>query len=378
MNTLLNPRLKPSRLLFFSAIFLLLISGLVYLSALFFFQLQAGKSIASIISSVAESPNHIFTCQSLSPGDSEVRNELSGAIEYLIISRRLNPLNSYTYFLLGRAYCLAGDPAKAVSAYRNYLMHHPENPLGRFELGMAYEHQGQLDLATQEWRKAGYSAQEMLSASGLGEADYPFGYGQTEYLDHYRNGLAWIERALALDPQDQSSRIQAARLCQVFFIEDLPLCNQVLSDQAGNWLIDPVFENTNTWFTWENSLDTKYDIIPCPDLPEQRCAHIQITGDVPAGGAGFYQCLRPESGKKYQFSSWIKTDVAEDALWCPLCFESRTDMQQVDGPDDWRLWEYTFTASDSTSEVNCFFPAILQSQGQLWIRNPSLLQVPPS
>jgi len=358
--------------IFWGALVLLTIGGIIYVGTLIFYQQRAGKLITHLISTTEQIPNQIFTCQSIEKSDNQSRNELVKAIVYLKLLQRLNPRNSYTSLLLGRAYCLSGDAGKAVPAYLSYLRRHSGNPLGHFELGMAYERLRESSLSAQEWQAAGFTSQDFLSAAGLSDTDYPVGYQQSEHLDRYRQGLDWVARALLVDPGNQLIWLEAGRLCQIFFIEDTPLCNRVLVYQAGNWLVDPTFEAPNTWHTFENSPATKYEFVSCPGLSGHRCAHIQIDGEVPPGGAGFYQCLRPDPGKTYKFSSWIKTDISGDGSWCPLCFESRTEMEHIHESSDWKLWEYTFTATDFLSDVNCYFPAILNSQGQIWIHSPRL------
>jgi hypothetical protein len=62
---------------------------------------------------------------------------LAEAADLLAQAVEINPSHPHTYFLLGRARCLAGDFSEAITAFSAYYKARPDHPLGQMELAFA-------------------------------------------------------------------------------------------------------------------------------------------------------------------------------------------------------------------------------------------------
>jgi len=130
---------------------------------------------------------------------------------------KLSPSASHSYLLLGRAYCLEGEPEKAIKNLQIYTRLRTKNPLGHIELGFAYEasclkraggvaagypqavcnETKALASMRQAWQKGGVDTGSFLSQARLAfsakkwdgvEYNYRFGYRSGAFseqdLDH--------------------------------------------------------------------------------------------------------------------------------------------------------------------------------------------------
>lgn len=108
--------------------------------------------------------------------------QLQKAIEY-------NTRDAQSYLFLGQAYCLLGEPDKAIEAYAVFGDLRPDNPLGDLESGFAYEAMGDRSSAVRKWKMAGLTAQDFLEN---GE--------RLRKQEFYEEALKWYERASQLSP----------------------------------------------------------------------------------------------------------------------------------------------------------------------------------
>ena len=100
-----------------------------------YYQVKGGMILREVFQIYPNSDQDDLLCD-LPPVENETEGaRLQKAIDYLETSRKYNPHMAQTYRLLGRAYCLLGEPELAVDAYKYFIHLRPKNPLGCIELG---------------------------------------------------------------------------------------------------------------------------------------------------------------------------------------------------------------------------------------------------
>lgn len=162
--------------------FIIVLGVLTWLSLraiAFYFQLRGGQLLNLAITTQRERTLGGIACAQDPLESEQARRQLDQAILVLKSSTRYNRSASHPYLLLGRSFCLLGEPQAALAAYHAYVERRPENPLGHLELGFAYmkvcqgdlssevdftnapskdgfcKNQAVQDLILEEWRKAG-------------------------------------------------------------------------------------------------------------------------------------------------------------------------------------------------------------------------------
>jgi tetratricopeptide (TPR) repeat protein len=148
-----------------------------------YYQTQGGSLLEGINSQNSET---VLTCAYPADLSGTTFIQLDQATGYLQKAVRVHPKEPQSYLLLGEAFCLRGEPQKAILAYRGYLRLRPDNPLGQIKLGFAYAaacldrqtESGQTlsaiqnyacadkvlrQLAARHWRKGGLNSADFLA-----------------------------------------------------------------------------------------------------------------------------------------------------------------------------------------------------------------------
>jgi len=156
-----------------------------------FFQLRGGKNIDRAIRNITSEGEVMYTCEAAPASDENAHILADSAIGYLQDSLEYYPQSPYTHLLLGRAYCILGEPRKAIQPYLTYILLRPNNPLGHMELGFAYEAlsnkpstEGVRPRPIHEWKMAGMTAKDF---SRIGD--------QMVEEGNYEKALVWYKRA---------------------------------------------------------------------------------------------------------------------------------------------------------------------------------------
>ena len=156
-----------------------------------FFQLKGGKTLDRAIRNVTSGGEVMYTCEAAELPDESTRILAGRAIRELKDSLEYYPQSPYTHLLLGRAYCILGEPRQAIQPYLTYTLLRPENPMGHLELGFAYEAlrkkpstEGVRPRPIHEWKAAGMTAKDF---SRIGD--------QMVDTHQYEEALSWYERA---------------------------------------------------------------------------------------------------------------------------------------------------------------------------------------
>jgi tetratricopeptide (TPR) repeat protein len=142
------------------------------------------------LSLVSKEPSiEVVTCEGLRDLDSETQRRLTAAVAHLQAAQAYNLEDGLGNLLLGRSYCLMGEPDRAVEPYLAYTRLRPTNVVGRLQLAFAYLRacdeifeQGRSNTnveggvftcpedwrsaAVAEWRRTGWTAKEFESLGG--------------------------------------------------------------------------------------------------------------------------------------------------------------------------------------------------------------------
>jgi len=208
--------------IYFPSIILIFIIGL---SPMIFRQINlthAGDMINSIL--VTAQPGSI-ACASPPLKDKISLSQLGEAVDILQHIHQ-GSLFPQVNLLLGRAYCLLGNPGKAVQSYKDYLQVSSQKTITHLELGFAYEQLCLLDGQPQaeylispgshicqdeklrwdiasEWQQAALLQSDMIQ---LGN--------EAENINNTEEALAWYYRAAIISPQHTQPWFVLAQLYQ--------------------------------------------------------------------------------------------------------------------------------------------------------------------
>lgn len=173
-----------------------------------YYELKGGQLMDLALSSEDFVIQEAIACSLIAVEDESAQTMATQAISHLQTALSYNPNLDQANLLLGRAYCLTGQPVKAVQAYLTYTRLRPENPLGHLELGLAYEaacrqkEDGSInngskgdsytlcqdlqvqDQILEEWKKAGITPNQFIAEGKKAFA------GQ-----QYENAVHWFQRA---------------------------------------------------------------------------------------------------------------------------------------------------------------------------------------
>jgi tetratricopeptide (TPR) repeat protein len=134
-----------------------------------YFQTAGGKRIGEVTRLPQYSNISPFICgmDNLQTQQGDLTSIVEAAIKDLQLSIGINPKNSHSYLLLGRAYCLLNLPEQAVEYYYTYIKLRPRNPLGKLEYLFASEkaeaaHRTESMDSLEGWVEAGLGIEEFL------------------------------------------------------------------------------------------------------------------------------------------------------------------------------------------------------------------------
>lgn len=182
-------------------------------------QAQAGRRIDATIETHAEAVSHFLACQMPLLTDLPADEGLSEAVALLERARGHRPFQAHTHYLLGRAYCLAGDPFRAIDALNAFIQARPKSPKGRMEA--AYAH---LTLAFSEKEALReedrvfheQQAAQLLQAAGYG-FEYFLGQGQRAFKEEaYPSAWLFYRTAAIFAPLPADAAEQLAVLSDAF------------------------------------------------------------------------------------------------------------------------------------------------------------------
>jgi hypothetical protein len=104
-----------------------------------YYQIKGGQVLENVVEKEAFNELGLVTCSDSSLQSRESRSQVNQAVFDLKLAIKNNSLAPQSYLLLGRAYCLLDEPENAVESYQKYTTLRPDNPLGHWELALAYE-----------------------------------------------------------------------------------------------------------------------------------------------------------------------------------------------------------------------------------------------
>ena len=104
-----------------------------------YYQTRGGQIVDRVLSKGELTQWDSIACASPPVTNASTREILKSAEGDLKQAIRFSPNDAHPQLLIGRAYCMLGEPEKAIDAYQKYINLRPANPLGYLELGFAYE-----------------------------------------------------------------------------------------------------------------------------------------------------------------------------------------------------------------------------------------------
>jgi len=224
----MNSRLRVLLLI----IGLITIAGVTYLVSpkilSLYFQIKGGQLINNALKVVEDIPDLNITCKSLPESRRGVQARVNESITLLRRSLDFNPTNAQANLLLGRAYCLIGDPATAENYYQGYISLRPKNPLGQLGYGFTREALGDPTTAVQAWRIAGLTAEYFVEAGNEAVRE-----------DRYEDSLRWFERATWMDPDLAQAWLQLG-----LAYDQMGQSEQALAALQTAWDLDPAISTS--------------------------------------------------------------------------------------------------------------------------------------
>jgi tetratricopeptide (TPR) repeat protein len=159
--------MKPNlRKIFLLAGIAAVILGAVWLTPrvlALYYQIRGGRLLSLATESSIKLETGIYPCV-----DSKLDNQvdmdmIQQAIEFLNKAKQYNASLPHSYYLLGQAYCLSGDPINAEKTLIQYIEFKPHNPLGHIGLGFANERLNRTTVAISEWNEAQATEEDFIA-----------------------------------------------------------------------------------------------------------------------------------------------------------------------------------------------------------------------
>lgn len=158
----------------------------------YWLQQQGGAAVVDLNRNLpAESGG--FACLAEPFEDEALRAQLTLAISQLEQASSVLPQQAHLYYLLGRAYCMAGQYDLAVQTLPKFSELRPKNPQADLELGFALEKlcppRGECEQLTtvQVWQRAGVLPEHLIAN---GEA--------ARKKEDFAQAIAWYQRAQSM------------------------------------------------------------------------------------------------------------------------------------------------------------------------------------
>ena len=172
-------------------------------------QTKAGNIIADYVAELEqteESQSGVFYCilPTIHP-DAPEEAHLDQAISWLTKAKSIAPRNTYSSFLLGQAYCLAGKYSEAIEELSAFVQKRETNPLGVAELGFA---KVSAYLSRPEAEQAGTqleNARLLLEKAGFGAAFFETTGDKAYKQGNYQDSLAWFNVAEEFAPLSEAN-----------------------------------------------------------------------------------------------------------------------------------------------------------------------------
>jgi tetratricopeptide (TPR) repeat protein len=178
-----------------------------------YYQTRGGQIVDRVLSRGQMTQWNSIACASPRATDASTRTSLEKAEKDLKQAIRFSPDDSHPQLLMGRTYCMLGEPEKAIESYRKYVELRPSNPLGKVELGFAYEAACQIELAASQGTSNLRPEQQrcnspkylelMIStwkAAGLTTQDFIDSGESARRNGRNNDALAWFRRASEFNP----------------------------------------------------------------------------------------------------------------------------------------------------------------------------------
>ena len=146
-----------------------------------YYQSRGGQHIDYVMRSVEGIQE--LVCKPLPESNQAAIEEVESGIEDLNRAARFNRRNSHTYYQLGKAYCLLGEPEEALKSYQQYTELRPDNPLGHIGLGFVYDLLDKPAFAKEAWIAAGLEPDDFIRRS---KEEYEF--------QNYSDALFWMNK----------------------------------------------------------------------------------------------------------------------------------------------------------------------------------------
>jgi tetratricopeptide (TPR) repeat protein len=266
----INPRLRT--LLFGLGLVTMSLLGLwLYPRVLgLYYQSRGGELVQQVFKSDGTLV-HGIACEKPPLTNESARIQLDQAILQIQKAIEFNSEMAKAYLILGRAYCLLGEPDMAIEAYSVFTELRPENPLGHLELGFAYEaacqkNEGQSMMKDDksiayslcmdsdqeariidEWKKAGVNTSQLMEE------------GKRAFLNQqYHQAVRWYTRAAATNSDLPPSSLFQWSVAAVIDGSPLPQTNasdtveiRRISDittieaEEFYWLLEDLSRNLN-------------------------------------------------------------------------------------------------------------------------------------
>ncbi|MCA9971850.1 MAG: hypothetical protein KC425_16615, partial [Anaerolineales bacterium] len=227
------------------------------------------------------------------------------------------------------------------------------------------------------WAGSGYTADDLLRFSLLAGEQ-----GDTARM------VSWLTVAEAAAPEAAETWRLVGLVCQREPAVD-PICGRFLQRNAQNWLVNAAFDG-GTW-GWQPRTGGVYAVVACPAGRERVCVRgsggastgSATAGEPGSGGAGVRQCVRVAAGARYRVAAWVRVEAGADVAWRPVYVQGVENGRargiwpgDQRGPAEWALWEQTFVAPEFDDGLACFYPVLLQGEGQFWFYDPVLVMLP--
>ncbi len=277
----MNPKLRTIFIII-AVITIIVISVLIIPRALsIYYQTKGGQIVNRVIRESENISDIGLTCAELPPRKGTLKEKVQEGIAKLKLAERFDAGNTQIYYHLGRAYCLLGEPDKALTQFDTFTQLRPANPLGYIELGFAYEEIGDIESAKKSWQKAGISSAEL----------YETGEDQFQ-SDHYKSALGWFERSILIDPSNSNAWMGLGRT--YYELQDYESASNAFQEA---WNINPETSTIQLIESMEKSGDVSaieeilYHVLDSYPNSPHRLSWYQALGDYFSAQGNYNQAV---------------------------------------------------------------------------------------
>lgn len=189
------------------------------------YQSRAGLIMETVIQREASDYQDHFACllPVLNDMPEDAKTEIAQSVTLLKRASRVTPNNTYTYMMLGKAYCLTQNYEQAIESLEAYHQKRPKNPLGLMEKGFAYFSWAQMLDEDQEGTRITYLDRSILALeeASIGGALLAH-HGDIAYRKaDYKTAWVWYQLAGTFSALPDEVAIKVRELNLMFGIEPL-------------------------------------------------------------------------------------------------------------------------------------------------------------